>query len=341
MISKLRLLLDRFTLILVAVVAAATLLPAHGVGAVFFKNLTTAAIALLFFLHGAKLSREAIIAGATHWRLHGVIFIWTFVIFPLIGWALRPVLVPLLGEHLYVGVMYLCVLPGTVQSAIAFTSIGRGNVPAAVCAASASSIIGIVVTPLLLQLLLETDTSALDSSSLLQSIVHIGEQIFLPFVAGHLMRPLVGRWMDGHRTLVRAVDQSSILLVVYTAFSESVIAGLWNQVDPLSLGLLVVTCCVLLAIVLVLNTWSTRKLGFSRADEVTIVFCGSKKSMATGVPMAGVLFSAGAIGPVLLPLMIFHQIQLMVCAVLAQNYQRHAPPEPGHRHAHEKGRLPA
>ncbi|WP_066455166.1 bile acid:sodium symporter family protein [Castellaniella caeni] len=339
--SKLRLLLDRFTLILVAVVAAATLLPAHGVGAVFFKNLTTAAIALLFFLHGAKLSREAIIAGATHWRLHGVIFIWTFVIFPLIGWALRPVLVPLLGEHLYVGVMYLCVLPGTVQSAIAFTSIGRGNVPAAVCAASASSIIGIVVTPLLLQLLLETDTSALDSSSLLQSIVHIGEQIFLPFVAGHLMRPLVGRWMDGHRTLVRAVDQSSILLVVYTAFSESVIAGLWNQVDPLSLGLLVVTCCVLLAIVLVLNTWSTRKLGFSRADEVTIVFCGSKKSMATGVPMAGVLFSAGAIGPVLLPLMIFHQIQLMVCAVLAQNYQRHAPPEPGHRHAHEKGRLPA
>ncbi|CAM5783341.1 bile acid:sodium symporter family protein [Castellaniella caeni] len=341
MISKLRLLLDRFTLILVAVVVAATLLPAHGVGAVFFKNLTTAAIALLFFLHGAKLSREAIIAGATHWRLHGVIFIWTFVIFPLIGWALRPVLVPLLGEHLYVGVMYLCVLPGTVQSAIAFTSIGRGNVPAAVCAASASSIIGIVVTPLLLQLLLETDTSALDSSSLLQSIVHIGEQIFLPFVAGHLMRPLVGRWMDGHRTLVRAVDQSSILLVVYTAFSESVIAGLWNQVDPLSLGLLVVTCCVLLAIVLVLNTWSTRKLGFSRADEVTIVFCGSKKSMATGVPMAGVLFSAGAIGPVLLPLMIFHQIQLMVCAVLAQNYQRHAPPEPGHRHAHEKGRLPA
>ncbi|WP_448153121.1 bile acid:sodium symporter family protein [Castellaniella caeni] len=339
--SKLRLLLDRFTLILVAVVVAATLLPAHGVGAVFFKNLTTAAIALLFFLHGAKLSREAIIAGATHWRLHGVIFIWTFVIFPLIGWALRPVLVPLLGEHLYVGVMYLCVLPGTVQSAIAFTSIGRGNVPAAVCAASASSIIGIVVTPLLLQLLLETDTSALDSSSLLQSIVHIGEQIFLPFVAGHLMRPLVGRWMDGHRTLVRAVDQSSILLVVYTAFSESVIAGLWNQVDPLSLGLLVVTCCVLLAIVLVLNTWSTRKLGFSRADEVTIVFCGSKKSMATGVPMAGVLFSAGAIGPVLLPLMIFHQIQLMVCAVLAQNYQRHAPPEPGHRHAHEKGRLPA
>lgn len=322
MLSKLRLLFDRFTLILIAVVTAATLLPAHGQGAVFFETLTAAAIALLFFLHGAKLSRQAIIAGAMHWRLHGVIFIWTFVIFPLLGWGLRPVLAPLLGEPLYVGVLYLCVLPGTVQSAIAFTSIARGNVPAAVCAASASSIVGIVVTPLLLQLLLKTDTSALDSHSLLQSILRIGQQIFLPFVAGHLMRPVIGRWMDRHRPLITGVDQSSILLVVYTAFSESVVAGLWQQVDTASLVWLTICCTALLALVLVLNTWSTRKLGFNRADEITIVFCGSKKSMATGVPMAGVLFSASAIGPVLLPLMIFHQIQLMVCAVLAQNYQR-------------------
>ncbi|MFT0533178.1 bile acid:sodium symporter family protein [Castellaniella hirudinis] len=328
MVSKLRLLFDRFTLILIVVVTTATLLPAHGQGAVFFHWLTAAAIALLFFMHGAKLSREAIIAGATHWRLHGVIFLWTFVLFPLLGWALGPVLTPLLGEPLYVGVLYLCVLPGTVQSAIAFTSIARGNIPAAVCAASASSIVGIVITPLLLQLLLKTDTSALDSTSLLQSILRIGQQIFLPFVAGHLMRPVIGRWMDRHRALVTKVDQSSILLVVYTAFSESVVAGLWSQVDPQSLVWLVLVCCVLLAIVLVLNTWSTRRLGFNRPDEITIVFCGSKKSMATGVPMAGVLFSASAIGPVLLPLMIFHQIQLMVCAVLAQHYQRMGGPTP-------------
>ncbi|GAA0776668.1 bile acid:sodium symporter [Castellaniella ginsengisoli] len=322
MMSKLRLLFDRFTLILIAVVTAATVLPAHGQGAVFFEWLTAAAIALLFFLHGAKLSREAIIAGATHWRLHGVIFIWTFVIFPLMGWVLRPVLLPLLGEPLYIGIVYLTVLPGTVQSAIAFTSIARGNVPAAVCAASASSIVGIVITPLLLQWLLSADTSALDGSSLLQAIGRISVQIFLPFVAGHLMRPVIGRWMDGHRTLVTSIDQSSILLVVYTAFSESVIGGLWQTVDTASLAWLVVACCVLLALVLVLNTWSARRLGFNRADEITIVFCGSKKSMATGVPMAGVLFSAAAIGPVLLPLMIFHQIQLMVCAVLAQHYLR-------------------
>ncbi|WP_322999063.1 bile acid:sodium symporter family protein [Castellaniella sp.] len=327
MSTKLRLLFDRFTLTLVAVVAAATLLPAHGQGAVFFKHLTSAAIALLFFMHGAKLSRQAIVAGVMHWRLHIVVFVWTFVIFPILGWALRPVLVPLLGMPLYIGVLYLCVLPGTVQSAIAFTSIARGNIPAAVCAASASSILGIVITPLLLQLLLAADTSALGSGSLLHSIGRISLEILLPFVLGHLARPWLGRWMDGHRRLVRNVDQSSILLVVYTAFSESVIGGLWHQVDTVSLVLLVVVCAVLLAFVLCLNTWSTRRMGFRREDEITIVFCGSKKSLATGVPMAGVLFSAGAIGPVLLPLMIFHQIQLMVCAVLAQRYLRQSEPE--------------
>ncbi|HXE18207.1 MAG TPA: bile acid:sodium symporter family protein [Castellaniella sp.] len=331
-VSKLRLLFDRFTLTLIAVVAAATLLPAHGAGAVFFKWLTTAAIALLFFLHGAKLSRQAIIAGATHWRLHLTVFIWTFVIFPLLGWFLRPVLVPLLGEPLYIGVLYLCTLPGTVQSAIAFTAIARGNVPAAVCAASASSIVGIVITPLLLQMLLGADTSALGAGSLLQSIGHISVEILLPFIVGHLSRPLIGPWMDRHRKLVTNVDQSSIMLVVYTAFSESVVAGLWQKVDSVSLLWLGVVCCALLALVLVLNTWSTRRLGFGRADEITIVFCGSKKSMASGVPMASVLFSSAVIGPVLLPLMLFHQIQLMVCAALAQNYQRQwaAQGEPEH-----------
>lgn len=328
MLSKLRLLFDRFTLILIAVVTAASVVPAYGQGAVFFEWLTTAAIALLFFLHGAKLSREAIIAGATHWRLHGVVFIWTFVIFPILGWLLRPVLLPMLGEPLYVGVIYLCVLPGTVQSAIAFTSIARGNVPAAVCAASASSIVGIVITPLLLQFMLSADTQALGGSSLWNAILKISVQILLPFVVGHLMRPVIGGWMDRHRKLVVAVDQSSILLVVYTAFSESVISGLWQTVPVDALFKLVLVCCVLLAVVLVLNTWSTRRLGFNREDEITIVFCGSKKSMATGVPMAQVLFSAAAIGPVLLPLMIFHQIQLMVCAVLAQHYQRTAPGSP-------------
>ncbi|MBV6303949.1 bile acid:sodium symporter [Candidimonas humi] len=316
--QRLRLLLDNFTLMLVAVVITASVLPAHGLGATFFSGLTTFAITLLFFMHGAKLSREAIVAGATHWRLHLLVFTFTFILFPILGWALRPVLQPVLGASLYAGMLYLCALPGTVQSAIAFTSIARGNVPAAVCSASASSIIGIVLTPLLVSLFMPTGSG---SVSMLHAIVHISEELLLPFLVGHLMRPWIGSWMDRNRKWLKTVDQSSILLVVYTAFSASVIGGLWQQVPVLDLLTLIVACGVLLAIVLIITTSVSRLLGFNKEDEITIVFCGSKKSLATGVPMAQVLFSASAVGPMLLPLMIFHQIQLMVCAVLAQKYR--------------------
>jgi len=317
--SRLRLLFDNFTLILIAVVAAASLLPAHGQGAFIFEWITRLAIALLFFLHGAKLSRAAIIAGATHWRLHLLVFACTFILFPIAGWALKPVLAPLLGAPLYIGMLYLCVLPGTVQSAIAFTSIARGNVPAAVCSASASSLIGIVLTPLLLHMLVPTGGSTAPAGD---AIVDISVQLLLPFLAGHFLRPRIGNWVDRNRPWLVKVDQASILLVVYTAFSASVINGLWRAVPPHALLVLALTCCVLLGMALCATTWLARRLGFGMEDEITIVFCGSKKSMATGVPLAQALFSGSAIGPALLPLMIFHQIQLMVCAVLAQRYAR-------------------
>lgn len=315
--SRVRILFDDFTLILIAVVLLATFLPAYGQGAVFFKWLTIAAIALLFFLHGAKLSRKAIIDGALHWRLHILIFACTFIMFPLLMLSLQPILKPLLGEQLWIGMLYLAALPGTVQSAIAFTSMARGNIPAAVCAASASSIVGIIVTPLLVNLMMDAGAG---TSGMLDAIISISLQLLFPFMLGHFLRPWIGTWVDKNRSWLVKVDQSSILLVVYTAFSSAVIAGLWKTVPPQSLIILTVVCCVILAIVLVATTWLARTFKFNKEDEITIVFCGSKKSMATGVPMAQVIFAGGAVGPAILPLMVFHQIQLMVCAVLAQRY---------------------
>ncbi len=319
----LRQLFDNFTLILIGVVVLATVLPAQGDGAVFFQWLTYAAIALLFFLHGAKLSRNAIIAGAMHWRLHLLVFACTFALFPLLGLGLQPALEPLLGDDLWVGMLYLCALPGTVQSAIAFTSMARGNIPAAVCSASASSIVGIVVTPLLVGLLLQAEGGNIP---FLQAVFKISVQLMLPFLAGHFLRPAIGSWVDRNRGWLKNVDQGSILLVVYVAFSSAVVGGLWQAVPPLSLFVLAVVCTVLLAIVLFAVTWLARGLGFSKEDEITIVFCGSKKSLATGVPMAQVLFAGGAAGAVILPLMVFHQIQLMVCAVLARRYADRTQP---------------
>ena len=247
----------------------------------------------------------------------------TFVLFPLLGWVLRPVLQPLVTPDLYLGVLFLCALPATVQSAIAFTAMARGNMPAAICSASASTLLGIVITPLLTGLLLSRTAAAQHDA--LDSIGRIMLQLFVPFIAGHLLRPWIGGLTQRHAPVLKFVDQGAILLVVYTAFSAAVVEGLWRQMPLPALAGLLVVCAVILALALCFTTWLSRRLGFSKEDEVTIVFCGSKKSLASGVPMAKVLFAAHAVGAMVLPLMVFHQMQLMVCAVLAQRYARRQP----------------
>jgi sodium/bile acid cotransporter 7 len=211
-----------------------------------------------------------------------------------------------------------------VQSSIAFTSIARGNVPAAVCSASASSLIGIVLSPLLIGLLLAQHGAA----GSLDAVLEIVLQLLLPFVAGQLARRWIRDWVDRHRTTLGAIDRGSVLLVVYTAFSEAVIQGLWQQVSVRALIGLVVVCGVLLALAILITTQLARRLGFDRADEIAIVFGGSKKSLASGIPMARVMFASHAVGAIVLPLMLFHQIQLMVCALLAQRYAARSEPEP-------------
>ena len=320
--TRSRFLPDNFTLALVCVVTLASVLPASGAVAHVMEGVTVAAIALLFFLHGAKLSRDAIKAGLSHWRLHLVVVGATFVLFPLLGWVLRPVLLPLVTPELYVGVLYLCVLPATVQSAIAFTAMARGNMPAAICSASASTLLGIVITPLLVGWLLPEAQGQHSSQDTAASIGRITLQLLVPFIAGHLLRPWIGGFVQRHASGLKLVDQGSILLVVFTAFSAAVVEGLWRQLPWPALAGLVAVCAVLLALALGATTFLARRLGFSKEDEITIVFCGSKKSLASGVPMAKVLFAASSVGAILLPLMVFHQMQLMVCAVLAQRYAR-------------------
>ena len=311
--------IDNFLLVLVAVVMLATLFPCTGVFKTFFGHLTTAAIALLFFMHGAKLSRNAILAGLGHWKLHLLVFSSTFALFPLLGLGLGIVVPTLLAPAVHAGFLYLCALPATVQSAIAFTSLARGNIAAAICSASASSLLGVFLSPLLVGLLMHAQSGQTDT---LHAIGAIILQLMLPFILGHLSRPLIGPWVEGHRKLIGMTDRSSILLVIYTAFSAAVLEGIWQQMEGTSLLAILLFSCLLLAIVLLTNTWAARALGFNKADEITIVFCGSKKSLANGIPMANVLFPAATVGMMVLPLMVFHQIQLMVCAVLAQRYAR-------------------
>ena len=310
--------IDPFTRLLILVVALASFFPCSGNVAIAFSWLTKLAIALLFFMHGAKLSRQNLLSGLGHWRLHLVVISSTFLLFPLLGLLLTPLVPHWLNPSIYLGFLYLCALPATVQSAIAFTAMAKGNVSAAVCSASASSILGIFISPLLVGLLINIQGDGVDTWHAIGAIM---VQLMLPFVMGHLMRPYIGRWVDNHRPLIGKVDQSSILLVVYVAFSEAVTQGIWQQINSYDLLSIIVVSSILLALVLGWNIWLSRRLGFSRSDEITIVFCGSKKSLANGVPMANVLFPAATVGVMLLPVMIFHQLQLMVCALLATRYR--------------------
>ena len=315
---------DNFTLALLGTVALASLLPCRGEAARIFDVITDAAIALLFFLHGAKLPRHAIVQGMTHWRLHLTVLASTFVLFPLLGLLLRPLGQVLLTPDLAKGVLFVCLLPSTVQSSIAFTSIAGGNVPAAVVSASMSNLIGIVLTPLLVGLLLESHGGGVSWHGVLDIVL----LLLLPFAVGHLARFRIGGFVDRHKPLLGFTDQGTILLVVYTAFSAAVVEGLWRDTPVSALLATLAACALLLALVMPTITWFARRRGFSREDEITIVFCGSKKSMASGLPMAKILFAGqlGGLGALVLPLMIFHQLQLMVCAVVARRYaDRNSP----------------
>ncbi|EJN01690.1 bile acid:sodium symporter family protein [Phyllobacterium sp. YR531] len=312
-----RFLPDTFTVLLVVTVIIASFAPVSGEAAEYFGYATKIAIGLLFFLHGARLSRDVVIAGFLHWKLHLTILAATFVLFPLLGLGIGFLVPIILSPALYAGVLFLCVLPSTVQSSIAFTSIAGGNVPAAICAATASNIFGMFLTPILAGVLLSAQGHAGFSLDALKSILL---QLLAPFVLGQILQPWIGNFLRSKKKLLMPIDRGSILMVVYLAFSESVTEGLWRTISISDLAILIVIDIVLLAIVLAVTMFGSHWAGFSREDEIAITFCGSKKSLASGVPIATVLFAGQSIGGIMLPLMLFHQIQLMACAVIAQRY---------------------
>jgi sodium/bile acid cotransporter 7 len=308
--------LDPFLLMIMLAVALATLLPVRGAAVAPLGGFTDIAIAVLFFLHGAKLSRAAIVAGMVAWRIHLAVLAATFVMFPIFGLITRSIADQWLNPAIGAGILLLCLMPSTVQSSIAFTAVARGNVPAAICSAAASNVLGVVLTPILVTLFFADTTGGISWGS----ATRIGSQLLIPFLLGHLCRPALLPMLDHRKALLTRFDRGVIILVVYVAFSAAVADGLWSNYSPTDLAWTLVLDAVILAAALVATTIEARALRFNMADETVVVFCGSKKSLASGVPIAGALFPAAAVGPMILPLMLFHQMQLMACAVLAQRY---------------------
>lgn len=319
-----RIKVDYFLIAIIAAAVVASFLPASGVGATALSWATKVAIFCLFFLYGARLHPREALAGLKHWRLHLTILAFTFVAFPLLGLAIAQLPATVISAALIPGLLYVTLCPSTVQSSINFTSIAHGNVAGAIVSASASNLLGVFVTPLLAIALMNTSGQAHVGFGAIGDLML---QILLPFILGQLSRRWTADFVARHKKL-KLFDQASIVLVVYSAFSEGVREGIWTMVSVPDIVALIVVCLVMLAFMLWLTWFAARRLKFNRADAIAIQFCGTKKSLATGLPMATVLFVGQPIGLIMLPLMVFHQAQLMACSWLATRYAREADAAP-------------
>ena len=299
--------IDGFVIAIVVTAIIGSIFPATGPAVPVVDHGVTVLIFILFFLYGARLEPRETLDGLKNWKLQGAILVSTFVVFPLVGLAMHGLVPWAIPKTLYVGMLWICLVPSTVQSSINFTSIAHGNVAGAIVAATTSNLLGTFLTPVLALLMMSTSGGlTIQASSFLDVII----QLLLPFVLGQLSRRWTADFVTRHRKPLKFVDQGSIILVVYSAFSEGMREHMWSLVSPASM------------IVLWLTWAGAGWLGFDRDDRIAIQFCGTKKSLATGLPMATVLFAGQPVGLIVLPLMIFHLAQLIACGVLAGRYAR-------------------
>ncbi len=310
--------IDNYMLLLIGTVLAGLILPARGVAAELLRGVTFWAVALLFFLYGAKLDSASVRAGLLNLRLQGLTFGATYLLFPVLGLALAALFGGMLGPQLTLGLLFLCVLPSTVQSSIAFTSIAGGNVPAAICAASLSNLIGVVLTPLLVTRILHQEGVGVS----LDAVEKIALQILLPFVVGQLLRRWIGGFVGRHKLMTMVVDRGSILLIVYSAFGAGTVAGIWSAIPVSGLVLCFLVVALLLALVMGSMVAAGRALQLPRPDQAVLFFCGSTKSLASGLPMATAIFPAATVGATVLPVMIYHMTQLLICSAISQRMAR-------------------
>lgn len=312
-----RIRLDPFVLALVVAAALGSIVPLGDGMIDVLRTVTQIWIAVLFFAYGARLSAAETWAGLRHWRLHLVVLSITFGLFPLAGFAIAQLSSP--EAPLIVGVLFLCALPSTVQSSVAAVSIARGNTAGAVISASASNLIGVALTPLLVAALLAGASQG--QIDLRAAALGVALQLLVPFVAGQLSRPLTARFFGGS---LYGLDRGSIVLIVFVAFAAGRQADVWSEVTTWQLVAVVAGSLAALLIVFVVCWWSATLAGLDRADRITVLFCGSQKSLATGLPIAGILFEPAAVPLIAIPLIVYHQFQTIAAAMLATRFARSA-----------------
>ncbi len=318
---------DWFLIGMIAATAFAWIWPSPGAsgGWMHPEILTKAGVALIFFLHGVALSFGAMRAGALNWRLHLLVQTSTYLLFPLIGLALYALLGDRVSSELKLGLFFLCALPSTVSSSVAMTAAARGNVAGAVFNATLSSLLGVFLTPLWIAFVLKTSGHTQPLGPVILDLVR---WLVLPLAVGQACHPWLGAMAKRHKAKINLADRGTILLLVYTSFCDSFKQGVWGGHGAGQIWLVGGIALALFAFVMTAMSSSADALKFPREDKIAAIFCGSKKTLASGVPMAKLIFGAHpALGLILLPIMIYHPLQLVVCGLLAQRWGREAPLE--------------
>ncbi len=304
---------DPLVVLIVSALVLGLLLPARGSAAEVLGVVRTVAIVVLFFLYGARMATGEVWAGLRSWRLQGSMLAATYLAFPVLGLLVQLLPDAVLAPELRTGLLYLSLLPSTVQASIVFTSVARGNVAGAITGATISNVVGIVLTPLLVGLVMVRTTGQAGGN--LGGILLL---LLLPFAVGQVVQRWIGPWVRAHARLTRVTDRAAIVLVAYTSVSSATVSGAWAHVTWSALVVLLSVCALMLAAILALAWNGGRRLGLAREDRVALLMCGSTKSLATGLPMAAVLFAPALAASVALPVIAFHQLQLATCAVLAR-----------------------
>ena len=291
---------------------AGLLIPVSDSASGVLSNVADVGVGLVFLVYGMRLHTSEVWAGLKNIKLQGSVLASTYVLFPVLGFLISNAVEPVVGSHFAAGILYLSLLPSTVQSSVTFVSIAKGDIAAAVCSATISNILGMFLTPVLVLLFMDMEGA---QSGGIKSVLL---KLLLPFVVGQFLQPIVGNWMRAHKKLIKLVDNSAIILVVFSAVIEATNAGAWSSVTPGGLALLLVVLAVLLALMLSATWFGGRALGMNREERIVLLMCGSKKSLATGLPMAKALFAPEIVGAIAVPIIVFHQMQLFVCAILAR-----------------------
>lgn len=278
---------------------------------------------IIFLVYGMGLGLQKLRDGFTLWKLHLVVQISTFVLFPLIAFVLCELFQTAPYALIWTGIFYIAALPSTVSSSVVMVSIAKGNVPAAIFNASLSSILGVFITPLWMSFFLRSSQLHFELGD---TILNIMLMVLLPVVIGAALHPLWGNWIERHRKWTKRFDQSTILLIVYTSFCDSFANHVFDGFSPTVLVLLSAGMIGLFFLLYTTISLPCHWLHFNREDTITARFCGSKKSLVHGTVMAPILFPGfAAIGIVLLPLMLYHALQLILVSMLAQKKRLNSP----------------